>query len=145
MTEYTRICWGALWRHCCVSGWHIFQHCCCFPGELIPPKSSLTFEVELLNIKDGASPPNVFKEIDSNEDKFLSQEEVSAQMPLLVPAWIFSSPLHWLHTWPLFVWLALSVWLNVGFTCAEPASVAKQDVTLLWWWYHGAILHMIWA
>ncbi|KAK7111563.1 uncharacterized protein [Littorina saxatilis] len=46
-------------------------------GELIPPKSSLTFEVELLDIKEGASPPNVFKEIDSNEDKFLSQNEVS--------------------------------------------------------------------
>ena len=91
--------------------------------------------MELLNIKDGASPPNVFKEIDSNEDKFLSQEEVSAQMPLLVPVWIFFfSPA--LTAYLAFclssvAWLAMSVWLNVGFTCTEPASVAKQDVTLL--------------
>jgi len=46
-------------------------------GELIPPKSSLTFEVELVDIKDGAAPPNVFKEIDANADKYLSQDEVS--------------------------------------------------------------------
>ncbi|RUS70856.1 hypothetical protein EGW08_021384 [Elysia chlorotica] len=46
-------------------------------GESIPPNAGLTFEVELIDIKDGQAPPNVFKEIDSNEDKFLSQEEVS--------------------------------------------------------------------
>ncbi|KAI8761216.1 uncharacterized protein LOC106070685 [Biomphalaria glabrata] len=46
-------------------------------GELIPPKASLTFEVELISLKDGQAPPNVFKEIDVDGDKFLSQEEVS--------------------------------------------------------------------
>ena len=47
-------------------------------GELIPPKASLTFEVELLDIKDGVPPQNVFKEIDADEDNKLSQEEVGA-------------------------------------------------------------------
>ncbi|XP_076441261.1 uncharacterized protein LOC143280484 [Babylonia areolata] len=46
-------------------------------GELIPPKSSLTFEVELLDIKDGTPPQNIFKEIDADEDKLLSKEEIS--------------------------------------------------------------------
>ncbi|KAK3802340.1 hypothetical protein RRG08_034488 [Elysia crispata] len=46
-------------------------------GDTIPPNAGLTFEVELIEIKDGQAPPNVFKEIDENEDQFLSQEEVS--------------------------------------------------------------------
>jgi hypothetical protein len=33
--------------------------------------------VELLEVKDGPAPQNVFKEIDANSDKMLSQEEVS--------------------------------------------------------------------
>merc|ERR1719244_312891 len=49
-------------------------------GEMIPPNAGLTFEVELTNIEDGEVPPNVFKEIDANEDKLLSQEEVSAYL-----------------------------------------------------------------
>ena len=47
-----------------------------FAGELIPPNSDLAFEVTLLNINDGDRPPNVFKEIDANDDKFLSKDEV---------------------------------------------------------------------
>ncbi|KAL8606944.1 hypothetical protein ACOMHN_041333 [Nucella lapillus] len=46
-------------------------------GEQIPPKATLTFELELLNIKAGPPPPNVFKEIDVNNDNLLSEEEVS--------------------------------------------------------------------
>ncbi|GFO38533.1 peptidylprolyl isomerase [Plakobranchus ocellatus] len=49
-------------------------------GDTIPPNAGLTFEVELLEIKDGEVPPNVFKEIDTNEDMFLSQEEVSSYL-----------------------------------------------------------------
>jgi len=49
-------------------------------GEMIPPNAGLTFEVELTNIEDGEVPPNVFKEIDTNEDKMLSQDEVSAYL-----------------------------------------------------------------
>lgn len=43
---------------------------------MIPPKATLLFDVELINI--GNSPPttNVFKEIDENADKQLSREEV---------------------------------------------------------------------
>jgi len=49
-------------------------------GEKIPPNAGLTFEVELLSVEDGEVPPNVFKEIDTNEDKMLSQDEVSAYL-----------------------------------------------------------------
>jgi len=46
-------------------------------GNVIPPKATLLFDVELINI--GSTPPttNVFKEIDDNQDKMLSREEVS--------------------------------------------------------------------
>lgn len=46
-------------------------------GNVIPPKAVLIFDVELINI--GNTPPttNVFKEIDDNNDKMLSREEVS--------------------------------------------------------------------
>lgn len=45
-------------------------------GDQIPPGSSLTFEVELLEIKEGVPPQNIFKEIDSDGDKKLSKKEI---------------------------------------------------------------------
>ena len=47
-----------------------------FPGEKIPPKATLIFEVELLDVQDGPKPENIFKKIDTDEDNKLSREEV---------------------------------------------------------------------
>nr|XP_011417332.2 FK506-binding protein 2 isoform X3 [Crassostrea gigas] len=49
-------------------------------GEKIPPKSTLIFEVELLDVQDGPKPENIFKKIDTDEDNKLSREEISAHL-----------------------------------------------------------------
>ncbi|XP_062589996.1 uncharacterized protein LOC134251605 isoform X1 [Saccostrea cucullata] len=49
-------------------------------GEKIPPKATLIFEVELLDIQDGPKPENIFKKIDTDEDNRLSREEISAHL-----------------------------------------------------------------
>lgn len=54
-------------------------------GELIPPKSTLLFEVECLTIEDGPAPVNIFKEIDLNNDNQLSREELSDYLKKQVP------------------------------------------------------------
>ncbi|XP_053963762.1 FK506-binding protein 2 isoform X2 [Anastrepha obliqua] len=46
-------------------------------GNVIPPKATLLFDVELINIGNTPPPTNVFKEIDENGDKQLSRDEVS--------------------------------------------------------------------
>jgi len=46
-------------------------------GNVIPPKATLLFDVELINISNSPPTTNVFKEIDENGDKQLSREEVS--------------------------------------------------------------------
>ncbi|KAI8127172.1 hypothetical protein FF38_13967, partial [Lucilia cuprina] len=46
-------------------------------GNVIPPKATLIFDVELINISNSPPTTNVFKEIDGNGDKQLSREEVS--------------------------------------------------------------------
>lgn len=45
-------------------------------GNVIPGGATLIFDVELINIGDSAPTTNVFKEIDENQDKQLSREEV---------------------------------------------------------------------
>ena len=54
-------------------------------GDRIPPKATLIFEVELLEIEDGPAPVNVFKEIDSNNDLQLSREEISDYLKQQMP------------------------------------------------------------
>jgi len=54
-------------------------------GDRIPPKATLVFEVECLNIEDGPTPVNVFKEIDANDDNQLSREEVSTYLKKQMP------------------------------------------------------------
>lgn len=54
-------------------------------GELIPPKSTLIFEVECLAVEDGPAPVNIFKEIDLNNDNQLSREELSDYLKKQVP------------------------------------------------------------
>ena len=54
-------------------------------GSEIPPKSTLIFDVELLEIKDtppdGEEPPvNVFQEIDKDGNKELTQEEIKTYL-----------------------------------------------------------------
>ncbi|XP_075167154.1 peptidyl-prolyl cis-trans isomerase Fkb14 isoform X1 [Haematobia irritans] len=46
-------------------------------GNVIPPKATLVFDVELINISNSPPTTNVFKEIDDNGDKQLSREEVN--------------------------------------------------------------------
>ncbi|XP_023305606.1 FK506-binding protein 2 isoform X1 [Lucilia cuprina] len=46
-------------------------------GNVIPPKATLIFDVELINISNSPPTTNVFKEIDGNGDKQLSREEVN--------------------------------------------------------------------
>lgn len=50
-----------------------------FPGDSIPPDSTLIFDVELVQVQDGEVPPNVFKEIDTDGDQHLTRDEVSTQ------------------------------------------------------------------
>ncbi|XP_015926487.1 uncharacterized protein [Parasteatoda tepidariorum] len=54
-------------------------------GDRIPPKATLIFEVELLDIEDGPAPVNVFKEIDLDEDNQLSREEISDYLKKQIP------------------------------------------------------------
>lgn len=49
-------------------------------GDAIPPGSTLIFEVELVHTADGPVPPNVFKQIDTDNDQVLTHDEVSAYL-----------------------------------------------------------------
>ena len=45
----------------------LFDHLKLLLGDMIPPSSTLHFDVELVQVADGEVPPNVFKEIDIDE------------------------------------------------------------------------------
>ncbi|XP_045161316.2 uncharacterized protein LOC123526289 [Mercenaria mercenaria] len=46
-------------------------------ADVIPPDATLLFVVELVHTADGPVPPSVFKQVDKDGDKVLTQEEVS--------------------------------------------------------------------
>lgn len=69
-------------------------------GNVIPPKATLHFDVELIHIGDAAPPTNVFKEIDDNQDKQLSREEVN------IYVWIRNS----------FFYFSLFFWFGFRFS-----------------------------
>lgn len=45
-------------------------------GDKIPGGATLVFDVELIAIEEGQRAQNVFKQIDSDNDNLLSQDEV---------------------------------------------------------------------
>ena len=45
-------------------------------GDVIPADSTLVFEVSLVAIEDAPKPNNIFKDIDTDGDNLLSQDEV---------------------------------------------------------------------
>jgi len=54
-------------------------------GDVIPGGATLVFDVELVSIGDAPPPVNVFKEIDSDDDKQLSREEVLGYLKKQIP------------------------------------------------------------
>merc|ERR1711884_124445 len=49
-------------------------------GDVIPGGATLVFDIELLDTEEGPAPVNVFKEIDSNDDKNIDREELSGYL-----------------------------------------------------------------
>lgn len=54
-------------------------------GDVIPPNAELHFEVECISISEAPPQPNIFKAIDANEDKQLSQEEIMEYIRKEIP------------------------------------------------------------
>jgi len=54
------------------------------PGESIPPDSTLVFEVELIQTADGPVPPNVFKQIDADNDGAITHDEVGCLLYIVL-------------------------------------------------------------
>merc|ERR1712071_59116 len=54
-------------------------------GDVIPPGSTLKFDVELLAINEAPPVENVFKRIDTDEDNQLSREEVAGYIKKHIP------------------------------------------------------------
>jgi len=55
-------------------------------GEVIPPDSTLYFDVEMVEIGDSPPHVNVFKAIDKDDDNKLSKEEVLTYIQEQIPA-----------------------------------------------------------
>lgn len=69
-------------------------------GNVIPPKATLLFDVELINIGNAPATTNVFKEIDENADKQLSREEVIVYVWIaLLSFYYFSYTLYVIYPW----------------------------------------------
>ena len=49
-------------------------------GDIIPGGATLVFDVELINIEEGPTPVNVFKQIDADGDKALTRDEISSYL-----------------------------------------------------------------
>lgn len=55
-------------------------------GDVIPGGATLLFDVELLDVEEGPTPVNVFKQIDSDADLNLSREELAGYLKQQVEA-----------------------------------------------------------
>jgi len=49
-------------------------------GDIIPGGATLYFDVELMNIEDGPTPVNVFKQIDADGDQSLTRDEIAGYL-----------------------------------------------------------------
>nr|ADD24479.1 FK506-binding protein 14 [Lepeophtheirus salmonis] len=53
-------------------------------GDVIPGGATLHFDIELIDIGSGPPPTNVFKQIDTDNDKHLSRDELSAYLKVQI-------------------------------------------------------------
>ncbi len=49
-------------------------------GDVIPGGATLVFDIELLDVEEGPTPVNVFRQIDADDDNQLSREELSSYL-----------------------------------------------------------------
>jgi len=47
-------------------------------GKNVPPGADLVYDVEVIHIQKGTTPPNIFAKIDLNKDSMISREEMGA-------------------------------------------------------------------
>lgn len=86
---------------------------------MIPGDATLLFDVELINIGDSPPTTNVFKEIDENQDKQLSRDEVN----LYVRTLMFSYPSQAFHIFKRKFNLNLILKLLLGKWISQEANV----------------------
>nr|ACO11449.1 FK506-binding protein 7 precursor [Caligus rogercresseyi] len=53
-------------------------------GDVIPGGATLYFDIELMDVNAGPPPTNVFKQIDTDNDKHLSRDELSAYLKVQI-------------------------------------------------------------